>query len=164
MAALRHGYHFMLTGSEKSRNDLNDSIICRFADHARLFMLSINRNCSVCTRISLVLVYLSFFLVQFNIHLSGPSGVSFFSSGYNSEFSHTVQRTIPNKIAHKDKSSSGIKLNKRFHPQHFFITPEPLNDLTRCCFPIQVMPFEADQPLTQYAYNSPSLRGPPPVV
>jgi len=128
-------------------------------------MLSINRNCSVFTRACLVLVYLSFFLVQFNVHFNGASSsVSFFATGYNSQFSQEIQHADLHKIAKKDSASSTIKLNKRFHPRNLFIAPEPAYGFIVCPYSIKTILIRADKPLTEFAFNSPSLRGPPPIV
>jgi len=127
-------------------------------------MMSINRHGSACIRVFMVLIYLSFFLVQFNIHFSGSSTVSFFSSGYNTEFLQGIRNSYLNKFAHRDSKPSGIKLNKRFHPENLFITPDPVKNLVVYSFSMETMLIHEDQPLTQYDFNSPSLRGPPAVV
>jgi len=103
-------------------------------------------------------------LVQFNIHFSGSSTVSFFSSGYNTEFLQGIRNSYLNKFAHRDSKPSGIKLNKRFHPENLFITPDPVKNLVVYSFSMETMLIHEDQPLTQYDFNSPSLRGPPAVV
>jgi hypothetical protein len=102
--------------------------------------------------------------VQLNIHLSGSPVVSFFSSGYNADFSQKISRSFSSNLTHKDTRRNGIKLNKRFHPQELFITPEPSNNIARYFFRIQRFLIHQDQPLTKSFLRSPSLRGPPEMV
>jgi hypothetical protein len=127
-------------------------------------MLSINKYCGIFSRITLVLVYVSFFLVQLNIHFSGSPVVSFFSSGYNSSLSQKISHPYSSNLTHRDSGRNGIKLNKRFHPQKLFITPGPSRDLTRSFFNIQHFFIHQDQLLPKSFLLSPSLRGPPEMV
>src|SRR5450432_2389314 len=71
-------------------------------------------------------IYLSFFLVQFNIHLNGtPGDISYFSSGYSSvQYNPNSYSTSSHIDSRKESKLVKFKLNKRFHPSSFFTTPE----------------------------------------
>src|SRR4249920_824181 len=115
-------------------------------------MLSLNRYCGVCSRISLVLVYLSFFLVQFDIHFSGSPSISFFSSGYNAQFSQKTSSGCSDKITNKDSRRSGIKLNKRFHPQKHFTIQESSSVTVHNPFRANTFILHEDQPVTSSSF------------
>ena len=127
-------------------------------------MLKINRHCGVRTKICLILVYVSFYLVQLDVHFGPTPGPSFFSSDYASEHSDKVSNTFLNKNIHKGSKPASFRLNKRFHPEYLFTVPEVLQDLVKYSFRIQTSLLNETQPLTNFSFNSPSLRGPPQVV
>ncbi|HEY2649087.1 MAG TPA: hypothetical protein VGI38_07825 [Puia sp.] len=109
------------------------------------------------------IIYLSFFLVQFNIHLNGtPGNVSYFSCDYSSI--NNTQHSSDRHLIHSNSRHTHFKLNKRFHPKNLFIVPLIEDNLVEISFRIQTPLVHAQDPLTNYSFNSPSLRGPPAFV
>ena len=127
-------------------------------------MLIVNRYCQIFTRICLILIYLSFYLVQLNIHFGATPDRSFFSGDFILQNSNTKTTSVLAKDRHKDSKSIGFRLNKRFHPKNPLSAPEMLQALVRQSFHIQTALLNDEQPLTSFSFNSPSLRGPPVVV
>ena len=127
-------------------------------------MDSVKRYSKLSTRICLVLVYLSFYLVQLNVHFGLPPIRSIFSSDFVSQNSGKGSIAVIEKNKHKDSRSTGFRLNKRFHPEYLSTAPEMLPDLVRLSFQIQTVLLNDEQPLTSFSFNAPSLRGPPVVV
>jgi hypothetical protein len=116
------------------------------------------------SRLILYLVYLSFFLVQFNIHIGGVPPVSFFSGDFNTAYKKNISPSTSGKDICSDTKRIIFRLNKRFHPEYHFVTPELIQDLVKYSFSVQVVPLYETHPLSDYLFNSPSLRGPPAVV
>jgi hypothetical protein len=110
-------------------------------------------------------IYLSFFLVQFNIHLNGtPRNFSYFSCDYSSINNTQSSHSDGHHLIHPDSKLSNFKLNKRFHPEKLFTAPV-LPDILAVINYQNPTPFiHEDDPLTNYSFNSPSLRGPPAFV
>jgi hypothetical protein len=111
------------------------------------------------------LIYLSFFLVQFNVHLNGtPREISVFTCDYNpANCSHPDSPKQSGGI-HKQSGLAGFKLNKRFHPENLFTAPAQMPVLVKVSYRVPVPLLNDEQPLTHYSFNSPSLRGPPAIV
>ncbi|HEY2347722.1 MAG TPA: hypothetical protein VGH64_01840 [Puia sp.] len=108
-------------------------------------------------------IYLSFFLVQFNFHLRGtPKNVSYFSCDYSSinNSHHLSDRSL----IHSNSRHTHFKLNKRFHPKNQFTLPTKEDHLVKFSYRIQSPLVEEQDPLTNYSFNSPTLRGPPSFV
>jgi hypothetical protein len=116
------------------------------------------------TRLILCLVYLSFFLVQFNVHIGDVPPVSFFTGDFNAPYQNNISKNIRSKNICSDSRPVYFRLNKRFHPEDHFVAPEKIQDLVKFSFGIRVVLLNDTQPLTSYLFNSPSLRGPPAVV
>jgi hypothetical protein len=127
-------------------------------------MVKMNRHNGIFAKISLILIYVSFYLVQLNVHVGATPRASFFSSDLTSGF--CVNHTNANfgKGMHQDSRPVGFRLNKRFHPEHHFIAPDVLQDLVLYSFAIKTVLLNEEQPLKHYSFNSPSLRGPPLVA
>jgi hypothetical protein len=110
-------------------------------------------------------IYLSFFLVQFNVHLNGlPGDVSYFSSDYSSVNSTHYMGSLSRPGLRKDVKLRGFKLNKRFQPESLVTAPVLPGIFIHIIYSAPVPLLNEDEPLTQYSFNSPSLRGPPAVV
>jgi hypothetical protein len=127
-------------------------------------MHTINRYSKLFTRTCLILVYLSFYLVQLNVHFGVTPVRSIFSGDFVSQNSVKGSHSTIEKSKHKDSKSAGFRLNKRFHPEYLSTAPELLQDLVRLSFRIQIVLLNDEQPLTSFSFNAPSLRGPPVVV
>ena len=127
-------------------------------------MHTVKRYSKLFTRISLILVYLSFYLVQLNVHFGVTPVRSIFSGDFVSQNSGKGSNAIIEKNKHKDSRSTGFRLNKRFHPEYLSTAPEMLPELIRLSFRIQTTLLNDEQPLTSFSFNSPSLRGPPVVA
>ena len=140
------------------------SICSNFTPEKNFWMLYRNRHFKNMTRVSLILVYVSFFLVQLNVHF-GKTPVNSFLTG---DFvSLPSGKTIHSKTCannHRDSKSISFRLNKRFGGSHLFTAPVILQDLVKYSFSIQVSLLNETQPLTTFSFNAPSLRGPPAVV
>jgi len=110
-------------------------------------------------------IYLTFFLVQFNVHLNGtPNNVSYFSCDYSSINNTAFSSKSNQHLIRTHSKLSNFKLNKRFHPESLFTVPS-LPDLPiEINYRIQTPLVHAEDPLTNYSFNSPSLRGPPAIV
>ena len=108
------------------------------------------------------IIYLSFFLVQFNIHLNGtPDNVSYFSCDY-SPINNTAFYSKSNQHVNCSHTKiSSFKLNKRFHPESLFTVPSTPDLQIELNYQTQTPIVNAEDPLTNYSFNSPSLRGPP---
>ncbi len=126
-------------------------------------MFSSSRHLKNLTRACLILVYLSFSLVQFNVHFGRIPTVSYFTGDFISQQSDN-SHSVLTKGNHKDSRHEGFRLNKRFHPSYLFTTPDGLQDLVNYSFNIRVTLLNETQPLTNYSFNAPSLRGPPAIV
>jgi hypothetical protein len=116
------------------------------------------------TRACLIVVYVSFFLVQLNVHFGKPPVNSFLTGDFVSQQFNKVIHSITNENSQKDSKSVSFRLNKRFHPSHLFTAPVVLQDLIKYSFSIRVTLLNETQPLTTFSFNAPSLRGPPAVV
>ena len=127
-------------------------------------MLTINRYCQSSARICLILVYMSFYMVQLNLHFGVPPGTSFFSGDFVSQYSGGSSGSFSYKHKHKESRSISFRLNKRFHPSHLFTAPEKIEVLVRQGYRIQSVLLNEEQPLTNFFFNSPSLRGPPAII
>ena len=111
------------------------------------------------------LIYLSFFLVQFNIHLNGtPREISVFTCDYNP--ANCAQHNFSTTAGgiHKQTRHAGFKLNKRFHPENLFMAPAQSLVFVEISYRTPVPLLNDEQPLTNYSFNAPSLRGPPVIV
>jgi hypothetical protein len=108
-------------------------------------------------------IYLSFFLVQFNIHLNGtPENVSYFSCDYSSI--NNTEHSSGSHLIHSNSRHTHLKLNKRFHPENLFTLPSLPDLLVEINYKSQTPLVHEEDPLTNYSFNSPSLRGPPAAV
>lgn len=138
---------------------------CRFADYFNCFMARKKNIFRVINKWLAGLVYLSFFLVQFNVHF-GPCSrkISYFSSDYSSVNNSHFQKSGGQSLVHKDTKHSGFKFNKRFHPEKLLAAPVPEPAEVYFSYHIVTALIREDQPLTQFSFNSPSLRGPPAIV
>lgn len=110
-------------------------------------------------------IYLSFFLVQFNIHLNGTHReISIFTCDYSpTNCTHPDFSTHTGGI-HKQSRHAGYKLNKRFHPENLFSAPAQSLVMVKITYRTPAPLVNEEQPLTNYSFNSPSLRGPPVIV
>jgi hypothetical protein len=111
------------------------------------------------------LIYLSFFLVQFNIHLSGtPREISVFTCDYSPTNCAHHDFSAKTGGIHKRTRHSGFKLNKRFHPENLFMAPAQSLVLVEIRYRTPEPLLNDEQPLTNYSFNAPSFRGPPVIV
>jgi hypothetical protein len=111
------------------------------------------------------LIYLSFFLVQFDIHLSGSAqNISFFSSDYSSVNSVDQTNSLKHSGLGKESRQPNFKLNKRFHPQQLFTAPNLSMALVQMEFHCHSTPILTGRWPSNLLFNSPSRRGPPVVV
>ena len=111
------------------------------------------------------IIYLSFFLVQFNVHLNGtPNNVSYFSCDYSSINNTTFSSKSNQHLNRTHSKHSNVKLNKRFHPESLFTLPSVPDILVEINYNTETPLVHEDDPLTNYSFNSPSLRGPPLIV
>jgi hypothetical protein len=116
-------------------------------------------------RIMAGVIYLTFFLVQFNVHLNGtPNNVSYFSCDYSSVNNKAFSSKSNHHLIRTNSKHSNFKLNKRFHPENLFIIPSVPDMLVEINYKTQTPLVHAEDPLTNYSFNSPSLRGPPAIV
>jgi hypothetical protein len=127
-------------------------------------MFTNNRHYKNLTRACLIGVYVSFYMVQLNVHFGKTPEVSFFTGDFISQQSDNGVHSVVNKDKHRDSKAIGFRLNKRFHPSHLFTAPEVLQDLVTYCFSLETELLNDTQPLTNFSFNSPSLRGPPAIV
>ena len=115
-------------------------------------------------RVCLFLAYLAFYLVHLDVHFTATSTASFFYDGYSlSSASKNSERLFCKETSQKKKQTS-FRLNKRFHPENLFLAPVVLQDFIKHSFIIGTVFLNEQQPLTNYSFNSPSLRGPPRLV
>jgi len=125
----------------------------------------VNLICRGILKLLTGLIYLSFFLVQFDIHLSGSArDISFFSSDYSSVNNGHLTLSPKHSGLSKESRQPSFKLNKRFHPAHFFTAPlfyivleQPLVQRPQAPPISEICP-------TNLLVNYPSHRGPPAVV
>jgi hypothetical protein len=118
---------------------------------------------NICLKMMVGFIYLSFFLVQFNVHLNGtPKNVSYFSCDYSSI--NNTQHSPDLHLIHSNSRNTHLKLNKRFHPKNLFTISLLEIPLVKLSYQIQSPMVHAEDPLTNYSFNSPSLRGPPDTV
>jgi len=127
-------------------------------------MFTNNRYFKNLTRVCLIGVYVSFYMVQLNVHFGKIPEVSFFTGDFISQQSDQSNHQLLNKDKHKDSKAVSFRLNKRFHPSHLFTAPEVLQNLIAYSFHIETELLNDTQPLTSFSFNSPSLRGPPAIV
>ena len=120
---------------------------------------------NICLKIITGFIYLSFFLVQFNVHLNGtPNNVSYFSCDYSSINNTAFSSKSNHHLIRTHSKHSNFKLNKRFHPQYPFTVPSVPDMLVELNYITQAPLVHEEDPLTNYSFNSPSLRGPPVTV
>lgn len=127
-------------------------------------MFTNNRYFKNLTRVCLIGVYVSFYMVQLNVHFGKIPEVSFFTGDFISQQSDQSNHQLLNKDKNKDSKAVSFRLNKRFHPSHLFTAPEVLQNLIAYSFHIETELLNDTQPLTSFSFNSPSLRGPPAIV
>ena len=125
-------------------------------------MFTSNRHFKSISRACLILVYVSFFSVQLNLHLGRTPAVCFFTGDFVSQHTGNFHKTL-STADHKDSKPTGFRLNKRFHPS-YLIAPDVLQDLVKYSFSIETKLLNETQPLTNFSFNAPSLRGPPAIV
>jgi len=118
-----------------------------------------------CSKVIAGFIYLSFFLVQFNVHLNGtPNNVSYFSCDYSSINNKVYSSNSNQHLIRTNSKHSNFKLNKRFHPERLF-TVNSLPDMAmELNYRTHTALVHEEDPLTKYSFNSPSLRGPPDFV
>jgi hypothetical protein len=116
------------------------------------------------TRVCLILVYVSFYLVQLNIHFGKASDRSFFSGDFISQRTGDNTHETLNSEHQKESKVVGFRLNKRFHPSYLFFAPEVLQNLVKYSFCIETTLLNETQPLANFSFNAASLRGPPAIV
>jgi hypothetical protein len=110
-------------------------------------------------------IYLTFFLVQFNVHLNGtPDNVSYFSCDYSSINNKAYSSNSNQHLIRTDSKHSKFKLNKRFHPERLFTVSSAPDMVVELNYKIHSSLVHEEEPLTNYSFNSPSLRGPPAFV
>ena len=139
-------------------------IISTFAVQRSFSMVTSNRHFKKFTRVCLILVYVSFYMVQLNVHFGKTPTVSFLTGDFISQQSDNAFHSVLKKDKHKDSKAVSFRLNKRFHPSHLFTAPEVLQDLITYSFNIETELLNDTQSLTNFSFNSPSLRGPPAIV
>jgi hypothetical protein len=125
-----------------------------------------NRNnweCGVFSKVCLILVYISFYLVQLNVYAHQASQDSLFLGNGDIHLSYKGSNAPLKKEARNQSKTVSFRLNKRFHPEYLFIAPQVLTDLVKNIFWIQSVLLNEAQPLSNYSFNSPSLRGPPAI-
>ena len=125
-----------------------------------------NRNnwkCGVFSKVCLILVYFSFYLVQLNVYTHQASRDSLFLGNGNIHLSNKGSNTSLKKEARNQPKTVSFRLNKRFHPEYLFIAPQVLPGLVKNIFWIQSVLLNEAQPLSNYTFHSPSLRGPPAI-
>jgi len=127
-------------------------------------MFTNNRYFKNLTRVCLIGVYVSFYMVQLNVHFGKIPEVSFFTGDFISQQSDQSNHQLLNKDKNKDSKAVSFRLNKRFHPSHLFTAPDVLQNLIAYSFHIETELLNDTQPLTSFSFNSPSLRGPPAIV
>ena len=127
-------------------------------------MHRIDQNLRVVSKVCLILVYLAFYCVQLDIHFDDQRTVSFFSEGFSLRAHNKISEDLLNKDIHQDTKPDIFRLNKRFHPENLFTAPVVLQDLVQYTFSVVTFLLNEQQPLTNYSFNSPSLRGPPRLV
>ena len=120
-----------------------------------------NWTCGIFSKACLILVYVSFFSVQLNLHFGKAPAVSFFTGDFISQQADKTAHSVVSKDGHKDSKSKCFRLNKRFHPSHLFTAPDVIQDLVKNSFSIETALVNESQPLTSFSFNAPSLRGPP---
>lgn len=125
-------------------------------------MISSDRHFKNISRACMILVYVSFFSVQLNLHFGKIPEVSFFTGDFISQHTGNLHKKL-SSADHRESKPIGFRLNKRFHPS-YLIAPEVLQDLVKYSFSIQTELLNERQPLTNFSFNSPSLRGPPAIV
>jgi len=119
---------------------------------------------NICLKVMAGFIYLSFFVVQFNIHLSGtPQNISYFSCDYSS-INNECSANQNHHLIRTDSKHSNFKLNKRFHPERLFAVTSLPDMVVALNYKIQTALVREKDPLTNYSFNSPSLRGPPVLV
>jgi len=109
------------------------------------------------------MVYFSFYIVQLNVYAHQASQDPFFSGNDNLHHSYKGSCGYLKKEARNQSGAVSFRLNKRFHPEYLFIAPQVLNDLVKNSFLIDAVLLNETQPLSNFSFNSPSLRGPPAV-
>ena len=115
-------------------------------------------------RACLILAYLAFYLVQLDVHFTSTRTASFFYDGYSLSSANKNSEHSFCKETHRNTKQANFRLNKRFHPENLFLAPVVLQDLIKYSFRIRTVVLNEQQPLTNYSFNSPSLRGPPRMV
>ncbi len=108
-------------------------------------------------------IYLTFFLVQFNIHPERNASKYFLFLLRYSSINNT-QHSADLHLIHSNSRHTHLKLNKRFHPENLFTLPYAPDMLIEISYKTRTPLVHADDPLTNYSFNSPSLRGPPETV
>jgi len=122
-----------------------------------------NWTCGVFSKVCLILVYISFYLVQLNVYAHQASQDSFFSGNDNIHHSYKGSGYSLKKEARNQSKPISFRLNKRFHPEYLFIAPQALNNLVGNIFWIQTVLLNEAQTLSNFSFNSPSFRGPPAI-
>jgi hypothetical protein len=111
------------------------------------------------------IVYLSFFLVQLDIHLCGaPQDISFFSGDYSNVSEYQPPKHSQNFELCKKAKPIHFRLNKRFQPEKFFKPYFPTENI------LPVFTIRTDshlipqEPILNNTVESLSRRGPPELV
>jgi hypothetical protein len=111
------------------------------------------------------IIYLSFFFVQFDLHLGkSPVNLSYFSGDNTLANISSASGIINNSGLSRKGKQVHIRLNKRFHPEKFVIVYSSPSVPAPILVGAVVVSFIVDQPLVRSSYRSPSWRGPPVLV
>ncbi len=127
-------------------------------------MFTSNRQFRNITRCFVILVYVSFFTVQLNIHFGSIPAVSFFTGDFVSLRSNIPFHQSVSKDNRRESKPQGFRLNKRFHPSYLFIAPEILQHLAKNRFSIQITRLNETRQLASFLLTTQALRGPPQIV
>ena len=111
------------------------------------------------------IIYLSFFLVQFDIHLEGvPQDISYFSGDSNTVTGYEAAQHVRIFEICKKARPIFFRLNKRFQPKKFFeVFFYQGNILSRETVWID-LPIKPEKPILKNSVEPHSRRGPPELV
>lgn len=111
------------------------------------------------------IIYLSFFLVQLDIHLGGaPQDISYFSCDYYTVTEYQAVKHSRNFEICKKPRPVHFRLNKRFQPEKFFETYFPTENIRLVSTIATVNPLIPQEPVLKNTVETLSRRGPPSLV
>jgi hypothetical protein len=136
-----------------------------FAEEMSRMPYKAKRIQSILSKLLAGFIYLSFFLVQFDIHFGEtPQDFSYFSCDYNAVTEYQAAKHVRNFEVCKKATPIHFLLNKRFHPEKLFFAVSYQERIRPISILTASISFTLPNPILKDLSEPISRRGPPALV